>query len=296
MHLLQCTLPHAVINRGIYAPAMLVTGTFGREAITIGAMLHQQQPTLINRFNVQLGTLQFYPENSEMCYRAWPEGTWLAFAISRERMLESWSELFDAIPELPYRGIVDIKPSSKELGAHLLARLQDLDRSLRPLSAEQNATRLGESVERDLLARLGNIICRSSVRGSSEVRRRHRCGEMIRDAIKLVERDPDEMLDMQSMSKATGLSPRTLQRTFQTEFGLCPQEWFRVERLNRVRQDLLHGLNSDSITRTAVRWGFFHLGRFAYYYRQLFGEGPRETLRSRRAVTAPDSLFTVAES
>jgi transcriptional regulator GlxA family with amidase domain len=40
---------------------------------------------------------------------------------------------------------------------------------------------------------------------------------MIRDAMSLVERDPDEMLDLQAMSHATGLSPRTLQRTFQAE-------------------------------------------------------------------------------
>jgi hypothetical protein len=150
MHLMQCTLPHAMINRGIYAPAVLVTGTFGRNAITIGTMLRQQQATRVNGINVRSGSLQFYPEDTEMCYRAWPGGTWLTFAICRERMLEFWLELFGTIPRLPNTGVTDIEPKSKALADHLLAGLRDLDHSLRPLSTEQNAARLGQSVERDL--------------------------------------------------------------------------------------------------------------------------------------------------
>ena len=96
--------------------------------------------------------------------------------------------------------------------------------------------------------------------------------------MKLVEQNPTEMLGLRSMSKATGLSPRTLQRTFQIEYGLCPQEWLRVERLNRVREDLLNVRNGDSVTHTATRCGFFHLGRFSQYYCDLFGEKPSQTL------------------
>jgi AraC family ethanolamine operon transcriptional activator len=101
---------------------------------------------------------------------------------------------------------------------------------------------------------------------------------MLRDTMKLVDEDPSDMLDLRSMSKATGLSPRTLQRTFQAEYGLCPQEWLRVERLNRVRRDLLNASAHTSVTQTATRWGFFHFGRFSQYYRELFGERPSETL------------------
>jgi transcriptional regulator GlxA family with amidase domain len=77
---------------------------------------------------------------------------------------------------------------------------------------------------------------------------------MLRDAVTLVECDPNEILDVQSIAKATGLSPRTLQRTFQATCGLYPQEWFRVERLNRVRNDLLSARDGVSVTDTATRW------------------------------------------
>ena len=116
------------------------------------------------------------------------------------------------------------------------------------------------------------------MRQSEDRGRLRKCNEILYDTMKLVEEDPNEMLDLRSMSKATGLSPRTLQRTFQAEYGLCPQEWLRVERLNRARTNLLNARKDTSVTETATRWGFFHLSRFSQYYRELFGEKPSETL------------------
>lgn len=283
LKLLQCSLPHAVVNRGIYAPAVLVNGTFARNAITIGTMVRQQQPTLINGHAVLPGSVQFYAENSELCYRAWPNATWLAVVIPRERLLQFCLDHFNHVPDLPDAGVVHLESPFVAVSRSLMAGLRELDHSLRALSKEENSARLGESVERDLLARLSSAICRRpSVRRSYDRRRLRRCTEMLRDSMALVENDSQEVLDLQAMSKATGLSPRTLQRTFQAECGLCPQEWFRVERLNRARQDLLNAGPAASVTRAATRWGFFHLGRFAYYYHELFGESPSETLRWER--------------
>jgi hypothetical protein len=126
LNLLQCALPHSVINRGAYAPAVLVSGTFARNTITLGIMLRQRHPTLLNGIDVQTGTLQFYAEASEMCYRAWPDATWLAFVISREQLFEFCLEHFDEVPKLPHTGIAHIEPGSDILGAQMLADLWDL--------------------------------------------------------------------------------------------------------------------------------------------------------------------------
>jgi AraC-like DNA-binding protein len=285
INLLQCSLPHSAINRGIYSPAVLVKGSFAPNAITIGTMLDQNELTIVNGSNIRMGTIQFYAEKSEMCYRAWPNATWLAFVISREQLLEFCINHLDEMPDLPGSGIVTIESESKESAHQFLDRLRDLDHSLRLLGSLRNAARLGESVENDLLGRFANFISAKPLVGKTNDRRTLRlCDEILRDTLKLIEHDPAEMLDLQSMSKATGLSPRTLQRTFQSEYGLCPQEWLRVERLNRARGDLLRAPHANSVTDTATRWGFFHLGRFSKYYRELFGERPSETLARRTDV------------
>jgi AraC-like DNA-binding protein len=277
--LLQCSLPHSVINRGIYSPAVLVNGTFAPNAITIGTMLRQREPTILNGSNVRMGTVQFYSERSEMCYRAWPDATWFAFVISRERLLQFCLDHLDEVPKLPSAGIVTMEPNNPQSGDSLIDRLRDLDHSLRHLGSLRNAARLGESVENDLLARIATFIGgKSATQRANDRYRLRKCDEILRDTMKLIEEDPDEMLDLRSMSKATGLNPRTLQRTFQSEFGLCPQEWLRVERLNRARADLLNAREDTSVTQTATRWGFFHFSRFSQYYRELFGEKPSETL------------------
>jgi len=279
INLLQCCLPHSVINRGVYSPAVLVKGTFAANAITIGTMLRQSESTILNGSNVRMGTIQFYAEKSEMCYRAWPDATWLAFVISRERLMQFCIDHLDAVPDLPKTGIATVAPAVQESGEQFLDRLRDLDRSLRSLNSLPNSARLGESVENDILARIAILLGgKSMMRRSDDRSRLRKCNEILHDTVKLVQEDPDEVLDLRSMSKATGLSPRTLQRTFQTEYGLCPQEWLRVERLNQARMDLLNAQQDTSVTQTATRWGFFHLSRFSQYYRELFGEKPSETL------------------
>jgi AraC-like DNA-binding protein len=291
MSVLQCRLPHSVISRGDYSPAVLVQGTFASHAITIGTMLRQNEPTLLNGSDVSSGTIQFYSEKSEMCYRAWPDATWLTFVISRERLFEFCASHLKEVPDLPTTGIITIKPESKLSGHNFIDRLRDLESSLRSLGSLQNSARLGESVERDVLGRIANLMCPTP---GSERRNDYRqlryCGEILRDTIKLIEDDASEMLDLQAMSKATGLGPRTIQRTFQAEFGLCPQEWLRIERLHRVHHDLLNARDTDSVTHTATRWGFFHLSRFSQYYRELFGERPSQTLaRSAQRKPRPRS-------
>jgi len=178
---------------------------------------------------------------------------------------------------------VTMEPGSAENGYQFLARLRDLTSSLQQFGALRHAVRVGESVENDLLGRIAALLSKKPFGQKANDRSRLRmCAEVLRDTMKLMERDPAEVLDLQSMSKAAGLSPRTLQRAFQTEYGLCPQEWLRVERLNGVREDLIQ--NGNPITHTATRWGFFHLGRFSQYYRDLFGERPSETLARRNAI------------
>jgi AraC family transcriptional regulator, ethanolamine operon transcriptional activator len=86
---------------------------------------------------------------------------------------------------------------------------------------------------------------------------------------------------------ASGMSERTLQRAFLEIYGLPPAALVKSVRLAGARRALQDPSETTSVTDVALHRGFFHLGRFAHDYRELFGESPSETLR--RALDAgPD--------
>ena len=101
----------------------------------------------------------------------------------------------------------------------------------------------------------------------------------VRKAIDLIEADPGADLSLAELSAAAGVTSRQLQRAFNEAVGMSPMAYVRAVRLDRVHADLLDGAGSTPVTEVAMRWGFFHLSRFAQQYRERFGVLPSETVR-----------------
>ncbi|MCV6583895.1 MAG: helix-turn-helix domain-containing protein [Marinibacterium sp.] len=79
------------------------------------------------------------------------------------------------------------------------------------------------------------------------------------------------------MADAIGASRRTMHRAFKDLFGVGPKGYLRLVRLHRFRQSLLQGPDA-CVTDAALDAGLGHFGRAARYYREQFGELPRDTL------------------
>lgn len=78
---------------------------------------------------------------------------------------------------------------------------------------------------------------------------------------------------------ALNTSRRTLHRAFHDVLGIGPIAFLRHHRLGSVHRRLRQGEPMTThVTDVAVEFGFLELGRFAHYYRSLFGEYPSETL------------------
>lgn len=73
-----------------------------------------------------------------------------------------------------------------------------------------------------------------------------------------------------------GVSRRTLQYCFQETLGMKPSAYLRAVRLNGARRAMKE---ASSVSDAATLWGFWHFGRFAHDYRQMFGELPSEAFR-----------------
>jgi len=90
-------------------------------------------------------------------------------------------------------------------------------------------------------------------------------------------RDEFSLLDL---AKATGTSPSTLLRSFNTHHGVPPMQYVKRLRLEAVRCSLLAAdPQNGTVGRVASEYGFRQLGRFSAEYRRVFGELPSVTLR-----------------
>ena len=91
----------------------------------------------------------------------------------------------------------------------------------------------------------------------------------------------DDPLTATGIADACGLSVRALQQGFQISMQTSPMRYLRELRLRKVREDLLIAdPETTSVAEIAHRWGFGHLGRFAGFYRDVYGERPSAALRS----------------
>lgn len=94
----------------------------------------------------------------------------------------------------------------------------------------------------------------------------------------------DDPLTVMDLCRELSVSRATLQRSFEQCYGVSPLAYLRMHRLNAARRALIAASESDeTVTSIAMRWGFFHLARFAKDYRDQFGELPSVTLRQARA-------------
>lgn len=90
----------------------------------------------------------------------------------------------------------------------------------------------------------------------------------------------DKHIAVTELAEMAGVSCRVLQKRFVKYLNKGPMTYIKEARLMKVREELLRSSpDQTSVTDTAMRWGFFHLGDFSRYYFNLFGELPSKTLR-----------------
>lgn len=108
---------------------------------------------------------------------------------------------------------------------------------------------------------------------------------IIQQVIERVSDCPQETLSAIELADAAGVNLRQLQHIFKLYSGLSPTQWLRTRRLNSARRDLVQGsAKTTTVAEVAMRWSFWHLGRFSDAYWKMFGEYPSTTL-SRSAAS-----------
>jgi len=99
---------------------------------------------------------------------------------------------------------------------------------------------------------------------------------------RLMEARQYEPLYLSELCAAVGVSERTLYGICMDYFGLSPQRYLWLRRMNLVRRALTladPNKRANSVTSIASDYGFTESGRFSVQYRAMYGESPSATLR-----------------
>ncbi len=90
----------------------------------------------------------------------------------------------------------------------------------------------------------------------------------------------DAPVTLRDLSLRLDVSVECLRRAIRDCTGMASSDWLQVMRLEGARRQLLtRHASGATVTEIAMRWGFFHLGRFSQYYRHLYGELPSRTVK-----------------
>ncbi len=107
-----------------------------------------------------------------------------------------------------------------------------------------------------------------------------RQAEHVKQALIYMEQHYASPLNLQTISNACGVSPRTLQAAFLQDVDYSPMQALQTIRLTKLHQNLHTGM---SVSQSCEAVGLRMSGRLAGLYQAQFGELPRDTLMRARS-------------
>ena len=150
---------------------------------------------------------------------------------------------------------------------------------------------------RELSAAISDMFICERVRAEEEQQRtplRHLFGTSqpkLEEAVKLMENNIEEPIELHELAQLVDLSKRQLQRLFQNNLQCTPSKYYMRLRLKRARQMLLQ--SAVPLADIVAATGFCSSAHFSNCYRIEMGVSPS---KDRHAMEKPGSDTTVDES
>jgi AraC-like DNA-binding protein len=178
----------------------------------------------------------------------------------------------------PPRDTLRVTPPKRAMNR--LVRLHTAATALADTAPEMflNHPEVAHGLEQELVWAL--IECQSQAGGNEETWAQ-RCHETImRRFRRVLDENPDRALYIPEICAAIGVPDRTLRLCCQEHLGMGPKQYLLLRRVHLARRSLRTADPSVStVTDIATMFGFWHFGRFATFYRSVFGETPSATLK-----------------
>jgi AraC-like DNA-binding protein len=206
---------------------------------------------------------------------------WCAFSVPNHQLDPGFRHLLPS-PGEPARSWIS-RPSLALAGA-VRSRLGDLAEAARipdfdTSPAARNAAAAFSALGTHIVAGRGRE--ENVARGRPPLSR----SRIVRRVMAALRKTDRELPDFAGLASHAGVSERTLRTVFKEYFGVGPNRYLRLRRLQSIRRALKAAdPATTSVSEVLVRHGEWQFGRVAGRYKTLFGESPSATLNQSAGV------------
>jgi transcriptional regulator GlxA family with amidase domain len=198
--------------------------------------------------------------------------------ISTDSLNRKLAALAGFVPKRP----IDLQPSdftSPDLVLGLQSLVDSFVRQLANERARISPIALREQEQAIVIQFL--LACRHNFSAVLETDESPFIPAAVRLAAEYIDANCGGAITIEALAEASGVSARTLFKSFSRAYGVSPKIFVKKRRLERARKLLAAGGPDASVTAIAFVCGFTNIGHFACDYRTAFGELPSETLSRR---------------
>lgn len=183
----------------------------------------------------------------------------------------------------PKEAVRFVRPD-REAMRGLRRKLAELTTIVRRHPERLESAPMRRSLERETLDAVARAL--ASATPAARMGRPSSHADVVSSVEAFLRREGVEAVTVTEMCEAAGTSERTLRNAFERVYGVGPNRFVRLRRLNEVHRLLQAPSRSgETVAAVATRLGMRDLGRFAGQYRALFGESPSQTLARGRGPT-----------
>lgn len=252
-----------------------------RDSYTVGVPVSVSENGLWQGRELKRDSMMLLRPNEELHFKT-PRHSNILVTVVACCALDGFSELDDSTLA---RNIVD-RPHVVEMGIDAARDFRSTLQQALTVSIDRPELLASPAIRNDLSDGIMNAIL-VALRDNDDMCRRSISGHSVQRAI--VERsrafvlaNRERAITVTELCSYLHMSRRGLHHAFMNVLGINPVTFLRYVRLHEVRKLLLDAENRETISEIASRWGFWHMGMFGQYYKQLFHETPSETARRVR--------------
>jgi AraC-like DNA-binding protein len=144
--------------------------------------------------------------------------------------------------------------------------------------------RLPRSIEGAFIEAIADWTVKKDQLNTSEPVARKSELKIVRDSMCKIREADHSLLTIADLCHMLGVGKSRLHQAFSETYGISPGAYLHRLRLTAIREKLLsEEAPPRNVKEVAIQYGFLSSGQFARTYREMFGELPGQTLKTRMA-------------